>query len=68
MSADKNNLLSVMQSNNFKAVINGMTTDYNSCLDHLYVNFSDTDIEASGIQESFCSDQKVVWITLKKFV
>ncbi|KAJ8043549.1 hypothetical protein HOLleu_10683 [Holothuria leucospilota] len=46
-STDKENLLQLMNSKNFKQIITGITTDYNSCLDHIYVNFSHTDIEAN---------------------
>ncbi|KAJ8041127.1 ATP-dependent DNA helicase PIF1 [Holothuria leucospilota] len=65
-SSDNDSLLFLMKSNNFKQIIHGITTDYNSCLDHVYGNFSHTNIEASGIQESFFSDHKMVWITLKQ--
>ncbi|KAJ8050657.1 ATP-dependent DNA helicase pfh1 [Holothuria leucospilota] len=67
-SADKKKLLSLMKSNNFKQIINGITTNYSSCLDHIYINSSHTNVDASGIQESFFCDHRVVWITLKQLV
>ena len=65
-NADKNKLLSfLVKSKNFKQIINDATTNYNSCLDHIYVNISSGDIVSSGILESFFSDHKAVWISLK---
>lgn len=64
-SSDKEKLLLLMKSKNFTQIINGITTDFHSCLDHIYVNFPYTDVETSGIQESCYSDHKVVWVTLK---
>lgn len=60
---DKEKLLRLMKTKNFEQIITGITTDCNSCLDH---NFPHTHIEATGIQESFLSDHKVIWTTLKQ--
>ena len=44
-----------LQSCNFQ-----QTTDYHSCLDHVYTN-----IDASvGIQEAYWTDHKLVWLQI----
>lgn len=64
-TSDKNNLLSLLvKSFHYRQVVNAVTTDYQSCLDHIYTNIAAKDVVSSGILESFYSDHKAVWITL----
>ena len=47
-----------------RPLINEATTDYNSCLDNIYTNIPESNVVSCGVQESFYSDHKSVWITL----
>ena len=37
------------------------TTDYHTCLDHIYTNVQNFD---SGVMETYWSDHKVIWIII----
>lgn len=50
----------ICESFGFIQLLNSVTTDYDSCLDHIYINFSKSDLLAYGTLESYFSDHKPV--------
>lgn len=48
----------------YKQLINTPTTDYGSCLDHIYVNFDSLHLVCYGTLESYFSDHKPIYIIL----
>ena len=55
----------LLHSFGFHQLINSVTTDYNSCLDHIYVNFTDSAGDLMcGTLESHYSDHKPLYIAL----
>lgn len=53
------------QSNFFHQLINSVTSDCGSCLDHIYVNFEHDELMLFGTFESYFSDYNPIFIKLK---
>lgn len=51
----------ICESFDFIQLLNSVTTDHDSCLDHIYINFSKSDFLAYGTLESYFSDHKPVY-------
>ena len=49
----------------FSQLITSVTTDYESCLDHIYINFPSHTLHSYGTLESYYSDHKPIFIKLK---
>ena len=47
-----------------KQLINSATTDYNTCLDHIYPNLPTRQVKRFGTLESYYSDHKPNFIVL----
>ncbi|KAJ8048374.1 ATP-dependent DNA helicase PIF1 [Holothuria leucospilota] len=63
---DKFKLHSVlMDSLNYRQIIHTATTDYNSCLDHIYTNIPAAKLQGGTVLESFYSDHKAIWVSVK---
>ena len=61
-SADKKTLLNFLESrNSLKSVINKETTDFHTCIDHIYSNVEDC---VGDVAETYWSDHKFTWISL----
>ena len=50
--------------NNYIQVISNCTTDNGTLIDHLYTNLIEEEISA-GILETYFSDHKAIWASLK---
>lgn len=48
----------------FKQLISAVTTDYGSCLDHIYTNLNCNQVVSSGTVESYYSDHKIIYLAL----
>ena len=48
----------------FIQLMNSVTTDYDSCLDHIYINFSKSLLRGYGMFESYFSDHKPIYVTI----
>ena len=46
-----------------KQLINSVTTDYGTCLDHIYTNMPSEQLKSFGTLESYYSDHKPLFIT-----
>lgn len=67
-TSDKQKLLTLMiDTLQYRQIIDVPTTDYKSCLDHIYTNFSAV-VVACGVFESFYSDHKATWVTFQEIV
>ncbi len=55
----------MIRENNYRQLISEFTTDNRTLIDHLYSNLIEEEIH-SGILESYFSDHKTVWASLKK--
>ncbi|KAJ8049090.1 ATP-dependent DNA helicase pfh1 [Holothuria leucospilota] len=63
---DKFKLQSLLvDSLNYRQIIHSATTDYNSCLDHIYTNIPPTKLQGGTVLESFYTDHKAVWVSVK---
>lgn len=51
----------ICDSFGFIQLLNSVTTDHDSCLDHIYINFSKSDLLSYGTLESYFSDHKPVY-------
>ena len=51
---------------NFTQLLNTPTTDHGTCIDHIYINFMPTMLHSYGTLESYYSDHKPIYVTLKK--
>ena len=61
-SADIKTLLNFLESRNtLKSVINKETTDFHTCIDHIYSNVEDC---VADVAETYWSDHKFTWISL----
>lgn len=49
----------------FHQLLNSVTTDYNSCLDHIYINFPKEHLSLYGTLESYYSDHKPIFLSMK---
>lgn len=49
----------------FIQLLKSVTTNYDSCLDHIYINFSMSDLIAYGTLESYFSDHKPVYAIIE---
>ena len=50
-----------------RQLIRNVTTDYDSCLDHIYTNINEDHIKASGTLESYYSDHKPIFLVFEQF-
>ncbi|XP_071855229.1 uncharacterized protein [Apostichopus japonicus] len=63
---EKKSLLSLFtRTFKYQQIILTPTTDYNSCLDHIYTNIPTSKTIGSGVLESYYSDHKATWISLQ---
>lgn len=66
LSANSETLVQFMSENlKLQHLPTNSTTDYGSALDHIYTSFAQSDIEGWGTLESYYSDHKPLYITLK---
>lgn len=66
LSANSETLVQFMSENlKLQLLPTNSTTDYGSALDHIYTSFAQSDIEGWGTLESYYSDHKPLYITLK---
>lgn len=66
LSANLETLVQFMSENlKLKHLPTNSTTDYGSALDHIYTSFAQSDIKGWGTLESYYSDHKPLYITLK---
>lgn len=56
----------ICESFGFIQLLNSVTTDYDSCLDHIYINFPKSDLLAYGTLESYFSDHKPVYAIINE--
>ena len=49
-----------------KQLVRCATTDYDSCIDHIYTNVSDVQVKASGTLESYYSDHKPLFLVFSE--
>jgi endonuclease/exonuclease/phosphatase family metal-dependent hydrolase len=51
----------------FYQLVQSITTDYDSCLDHIYINFPKDHLHLYGTLESYYSDHKPIFVSLTGF-
>jgi hypothetical protein len=56
---NENRFGAFLVGNNLRQLVTVATTDYGSCLDHLYTNMSEEQISAAAL-ESYYSDHKPI--------
>lgn len=57
---NQNTLSKFMDLKNIRQLVQNATTDYGTCLDHLYTNMMSTDQISSATLESYYSDHKPI--------
>lgn len=58
-------VLNFLQHNySFHQILKSPTTDYDSCLDHIYINFPQDRLCLSGTLESYYSDHKPIYLSV----
>lgn len=57
---NQNSLRRFLDSNSLQQLIQTSTTDYGSCLDHLYTNMKSGDEISAATLESYYSDHKPI--------
>ena len=50
---------------NYLQLINMQTTDSDTCIDHIYTNIPCTDLQSYGTLESYYSDHKPIYVTVR---
>ena len=50
--------------NSYRQIISSSTTDSGTLIDHVYTNLIEEEIEA-GVLETYFSDHKAIWTSLK---
>ena len=54
----------MVMENDYSQLITNFTTDSNTLIDHVYTNLMEESIHA-GILETYFSDHKAIWASLK---
>lgn len=62
---ESNTFSQLIEKYSFIQILKSETTDYHSCLDHVYINFTRSSLVSWGVLESYYSDHKPIYVCMK---